>query len=132
MIGGYEMKYPTYKVNLTDPDHPEAMQEWEVYSDLMLDEADVLTNYTAKQYTWREWLVAVDEREPDALRFMYWLCRKRAGNPVEGTFSSITFYLHAMTVDLLDAGDFATEVEANEPIELSGPGPTEGVETAFV
>lgn len=121
------MKFPTYEVVLSHPDSDEPDEQFEVYSDLMLDEAEVLSSKTKEQYTWREWLVGVDNKEPDALRFMYWLARKRAGNPLECKFSEITFWMHAISVQVADLGDFG-ELD-DGPIVLDGPDPTEGVET---
>jgi hypothetical protein len=118
------VKFPTYKVTLSHPDTGAPDEEFDVYVDLMLDEADVLASKTSAQYTWAEWLQAVDNREPDALRFMYWLARKRTGNPIDGKFSDISFWLHAFSTQLSDPGDFADEPD--EAIVLEGPDPTEG------
>jgi hypothetical protein len=120
------VKYPTYEVVLTHPDSAAPDEKYLVYVDLMLDEADALLRWTGM--TWREWLPSIDERNPDALRFLYWLCRKRAGNPIDGKFSDISFWLHAMSSTVADAGDFAPE-EKEPELKVEGADPTEGVET---
>jgi hypothetical protein len=118
------MKFPTFQVTLTHPgDEPD--EKYEVYLDLMLDEADALLKWTG--LTWQSWLAAVDSNEPDALRFLYWLARKRAGNPVTEKFSDITFWLHSLTREIVDEGDFGP-VEA-ESLELTGPDPTQDAAT---
>ena len=120
------MKYPTYRVVLTHDDTGEPDETFDVYVDLMLDEADALMRWTGM--TWGKWLTAaVAEKEPDALRFFYWLARKRAGRPIEGNFSDITFWLHALTFDVVDLGDMADDEDAD--LTLTGPDPTPGVET---
>lgn len=120
------LTYPTYRVELAG-DEPEVFEA--VYVDLMLGEADRLMQWTG--LTWTQWLQGVDDRVPDALRFMYWLSRSRAGRPVEGKFSDIEFYLHAMTVTLVDAGDFAPADDAGGQgtPEVTGPDPTQGGQT---
>lgn len=120
------MRYPTYEVTLAHPDTGEKDEVFSVYIDLMLDEADALMRWTGQ--TWNEWLAGTQKNDPDSLRFLYWLGRKRAGDPVEGKFSDITFWLHALTVDVSDPGDFGDT--SDEPIVMTGADPTEGVETA--
>jgi hypothetical protein len=119
------MRYPTYKVTL-DRGGESAVEEFEVYIDLMLDEADSLLKWTGM--TWNDWVGAVDKREPDALRFLYWLARKRADRPIDGKFSSINFYLHQLTNELSDPGDMFT-LAAEPDVEGTAADPTEGVET---
>lgn len=118
-------KYPTYLVSLARPESDEETETYEVYVDLMLDEADALMQWTG--LAWGKWLAAAQRNDPDALRFLYWLARKRAGKPIEGKFSEINFWLHALTVDLVDRGDFGDDEP--ETIELTDADPTEGVET---
>lgn len=119
------MRYPTFEVVLVhNDDTPD--EKFEVYIDLMLDEADSLMRWTGM--TWGQWVGAVDRNEPDALRFLYWLGRKRSGNPIDGKFSDITFWLHNLSKELSDPGDFQADEEP--ATELTGPDPTEGDATA--
>lgn len=120
------MRFPTYTVTLEHSDTGAEPEVFDVYVDLMLDEADMLLRSTG--LTWRDWLTGIDAGKPDALRFVYWLARKRAGDPVEEKFSEITFWLHALSTTVKDPGDFGQDDAPST--ELVGPDPTEGVETA--
>jgi len=79
---------------------------------MMLSEADDCERLTG--WTVNEWDKALMDNRANAVRFAYWLGRKRAGNPVEGDFADIEF----------DLGIVDWKVELPEPAEDDGPRPT--------
>jgi len=78
---------------------------------MMLSEADDCERLTG--WTVGEWDKALMDNRANAVRFAYWLGRKRAGNPVEGDFADIEF----------DLGIVDWKVELPEP-ESDEPRPT--------
>lgn len=127
------MKFHTLRVTFEMADGTK--ESFEVYMDLMLDEADYLSTYAnlpqrpddlSTNPYWR-WLDGIDERNPDALRFLYWLGRKRSGNPYDGKFTAIDFWLNQVVVERVDGGDVLPDPDKPQPEE--SPDPTEGAET---
>ncbi len=63
----------------------------------------------------RVFLDALDDKDPDAAAFAWWLVNKRAGTPLEGKFADLDFNLQGMTFS----------VPARDDVE---PAPEEGAE----
>jgi hypothetical protein len=71
----------------------------------LLSEADELKRLTG--WSRQEWLTALFDDHPDAIRFAWMVANRRAGSPLPGAFKDIDF----------DLGSFQVDVVADEPEE---------------
>lgn len=80
----------------------------------LTSDADALLKATG----WRkqEWIQELLTEHPDAIRFAYWLARKRSDRPLEMSFRDIDF-----DMGLLDWDAETDDADATEVVE---PGPT--------
>lgn len=95
---------------------------------LRLTEAYALKNMTARPdlgfggYTVKSWQGALNEMEPDALAFLVWLVRTRAGEQVEFTPEALDFDLGAMDFeDTPDPTSAATSGVSDAATSPSSP-----------
>lgn len=65
-----------------------------------LSEADELKRLTG--WSRSEWITALFEDHPDAIRFAWMLANRRAGTPLEAKFSDIDFDLADLKVEIND------------------------------
>lgn len=65
-----------------------------------LSDSDELMRFTG--WSRQEWLNALFEDHPDAIRYTWWLVHKRADQPLQIAFKDIDFDLADLEVDLHD------------------------------
>ena len=83
-----------------------------------LSEADDLMRLTG--WSRPEWITALFDDHPDAIRFAWMIANRRNGTPLEGGFKDIDFDLADFTVDVV-ADDEPEAVEGAESEVPTGP-----------
>jgi hypothetical protein len=74
--------------------------EWNSFR---LSEADELRRFTG--WSRNEWIDALFNDHPDAIRFAWWLGNKRNGTPIDGKLADIDFDLADFEVDAIEEPD---------------------------